>query len=67
MSARTTNVKATITIGENELTQIVRDRVGNLTGVEEITGVKFKVEYNRVDEFSHFAGVDVSVELKEKT
>jgi hypothetical protein len=58
-------MKATITLDEAEITNLIRQHLLKVNGIDKIQGTKFKVEIDRHDELAVFTGVEVTVELKE--
>jgi hypothetical protein len=58
-------VKATITLDEAEITNLIRQHLLKVQGINKIAGMKFNVEVDRADDRPFFTDVTVSVELKE--
>lgn len=58
-------MKATIRVSEDEIRQILRERVLKLTGVDKVTLIEPVLEHNRIDERTDYKGHDIHVELTE--
>jgi hypothetical protein len=57
-------MRATITLDEDEITNLIRQHLLKVQGIDKIQTTRFNVEIDH-DERPIFTGVEVTVELKE--